>query len=380
MLHVIDALGVGGGAEHSLAAILPLLDERGIDSSIAVTIPRVGGLQEMLSRQEYPITVLRGRTLVGRALSLRRLAQDTAPDVVHSTLYYSCLTARLALIGSRTPLLNSRVSTSYHPSRTTDDATSPWKLRLIRWFDRITARRLVDHFHVVTGEVRTETVDTLAIPEERTTVIPRGRSVRQLGEFSSARRKSTRESLGVGPETKVVLNVGRQDHAKDHVTLAYAFARVRETHPEALLLLAGREGDGSDALRASLAELDLGNSVRLLGHRDDVADLYVAADVMAFPSLYEGAAGAVIEAMALRLPVVGSEAVEEVLQNGALGPVVKRGDVDGLAREVTALLDDPTRREQLAEPAHNEFTLRYDIDSVADLTADLYRSLRKIQR
>lgn len=375
VLHVIDSLGVGGGAEHSLAAMLPLLDDRGVESSIAVLTPRSGGLQEELSGRGYPFTVLEGQSLVGQARSLRRLIRTTGPDLVHATLFYSCICARLANVSLPVPLLNSRVSTSYDSGRTVYNATSPWKLRVIRAADRTTASRLTDHFHAVTPAVAQETNSVLGVPPERITVIPRGRSVDALGTYSLPRRTETRGRLGLDRDSPVLLHVGRQDHAKDHVTLVRAFARVKNAFPDAVLVLAGRRGDASDRLDDELARLDLGDSLRDLGHRTDVADLYVAADLFVFPSLYEGAAGSLIEAMALQAPIVGSDAVADVLDDGRLGKVVARGDDAGFAAAVIELLSSPDRRRSLADAALQEFTDRYRIGSVADRTVALYANL-----
>lgn len=380
VLHVIDSLGVGGGAEHSLAAMLPLLDERDVESSLAVLIPRVGGLQQELNDRGYPLEVLGGRSWPGRVRALRRLIRTTKPDLVHVTLFYSSVTARLANAGMPVPLLNSRVSTSYDPARTTYNATSEWKLRVVRAIDRMTARSLTDHFHAVTPAVAEETTSVLGVPLDRITVIPRGRSVEALGTYSEPRRSETRRRLSLDPETPVLLHVGRQDHAKDHVTLVRAFARVNEAYPDSVLLLAGREGDASVRLNHELARLDLGDSVRLLGHRTDVADLYVAADLFLFPSLYEGAAGSLLEAMALEVPIVGSNAVADVLDDGRLGEVAAVGDVSGLAAAVVRLLDSPSRRRSLAEAALTEFTDRYRINAVADQTVQLYTGLISASR
>ena len=159
------------------------------------------------------------------------------------------------------------------------------------------------------------------------------------------------------------------------MTLVQGFSRVLEEYPDACLLMAGREGDATGRLSSAVAELGLGDSLHLLGHRDDVTDLYVAADILVFPSLYEGAAGAVLEAMALRLPVVGSETVADVLDGGKLGEIVPRSDPDALAAAVIRLLRDPARRNDLAEAARRKFDRHHKIETVADRTSDLYRSL-----
>ena len=90
--------------------------------------------------------------------------------------------------------------------------------------------------------------------------------------------------------------------------------------------------------------------MRLLGHRSDIGDLHAASDVFAFPSLYEGMPGAVLEAMALGVPVVGSDApaiVEILGTDGEFGVVVPRGDVAALGQALDELLWDGERRARL---------------------------------
>lgn len=375
VLHVIDSLGVGGGAEHSLANLLPLLRDRGVTSLVSTIRPRIGGLQARLDDEGYAVEVLPANDWPRRVAALRRRVRDEQPDLVHATLYNSCLISRLALPGTGVPSVDSLVSTSYDPARIEGIRAAGWKLRAARWADVITIRS-VDAVHAVNGAVAEEARSVLHVPDRKITVIPRGRDRKGLGVWSAERRSATRRRLGL-QDQPVVLNVGRQDHPKAQADLVRAFARVLHEVPTAVLLVAGREGDATDHLSASIKEADAGDHIRLLGHRDDVADLYVASDLLAFPSLYEGAAGSIIEAMALRCPVVGSDAaaVAEVLDHGRLGPVVRRGDVVGLADAVTRLIQDPDRRRELCDLGEAEFEHRYRIEAVADATVSLYHRL-----
>lgn len=376
VLHVIDSLGVGGGAEHSLANLLPLLQERGVSSSIATIRPREGGLQERLTDEGYPVEVVPASNWPGRVAALRRRVRRERPDLVHATLYNSCLVTRLALMGTGVPSIDTLASTSYDPARTEGIGAARWKLTAVRWADRVTIRR-TSTVHAVNQSVADEAIGVLHVRPERITIVPRGRNVRGLGEWSAERREVTRRRLGLDDSTPVVLNVGRQDHPKAQADLVRSFAKVRREAPDAVLLIAGREGDASEALGTAIADVAAGDAIRLLGHRDDVADLYVAADLFAFPSLYEGAAGSIVEAMALRCPVVGSDAsaVAEVLGSGRLGRVVHRGDIDGLAEAIVALLADPQQRAILADSGAEEFQHRYRIEAVADATVAMYESV-----
>lgn len=375
VLHVIDALGVGGGAEHSLVAMLPKLRERGIDSSVATLIPRKGGLGDRLRQEGFPVEVLTRPSWPGRVTALRSHTRRVAPDLVHSTLFNANLVARAAGIGSRIPLLNSLVNTSYDPVRLSMVDIVPWKLEAMRTLDGFTARHMVEHFHALTTAVKTETTGMLGVAPQRVTVIPRGRSHSEMGAVTSQRRDETRDRLGLGRDERVILNVGRQDAQKAQADLIRAFTDVLTSHPTAVLLIAGREGDASHEVGLALKEADAGESIQLLGHRADVFDLYVAADAFVFPSRYEGLGCSLLEAMALGTPIIGSDAaaIAEVLQYGRLGEVVPRGDIGSLSDAMCRLLEEPDQGSELATRAACAFDELYDLDKVADRTAELYR-------
>jgi glycosyltransferase involved in cell wall biosynthesis len=147
--------------------------------------------------------------------------------------------------------------------------------------------------------------------------------------------------------------------------------------PQALLVIAGREGDASDAVHRASARSPYPDRVRLLGHRTDVAELLSGADLFAFPSLYEGLGGALLEAMALSCPIVGSNApaIAEVLGSGAYGRVVERSDVGALSAALLALLGAEEERGRLARAARQRFEERYELERVVDQTLAMYETL-----
>jgi glycosyltransferase involved in cell wall biosynthesis len=377
VLHVINALGMGGGAEHSLATMLPRLRDRGVHSSVVCMIPREGGLQASLREQGFQVDVLPARTWGGRVRAMRRAIRAASPDLIHATLLTSCLVTRAAAVGLGVPQVNSLVNTTYDPVRTTQLGIRRWKLGLLRIADGVSARRLADHFHAISHAVRQEAVEVLGIDPKRVTVIPRGRSAESLGERSAERRRAARQRLGLGEDVPVLLNVGRQDHQKAQDQLIRAFARLRSERPDAVLLIAGREGAATPGIRRALEETGVGDAVRLLGHRSDVADLYVASDVFVFPSLFEGLGCSLIEAMALATPIIGSdaEAVSEVLGGGEYGILVPRGDDAGLALAMARLLADPQLRQDLARRGHERYREVYDLERVTDSMLEMYRAV-----
>ncbi|MFQ5557646.1 MAG: glycosyltransferase, partial [Acidimicrobiales bacterium] len=113
VLHVIDSLDQGG-AETSLTELLPALVAEGLDI-VLVTLRDGGVSADELAAAGVRTARIHDTGRIGRARELRRLIRSIRPDLVHATLYESDLASRLALLGTRTPLVTSLVSTPYGP-------------------------------------------------------------------------------------------------------------------------------------------------------------------------------------------------------------------------------------------------------------------------
>lgn len=148
-----------------------------------------------------------------------------------------------------------------------------------------------------------------------------------------------------GLDGPFVLFVGTMEPRKGLDILVEAHRIVRTSHPDVSLVVAGPSGWGEEITGAS--------GVHLLGHVDDdtLDALYRRAQLCALPSRYEGFGLPALEAMSRGCPVVVSDIppLVEVTDDAALHLPV--GDVDGWARVIAELLDDPTRRADLGAQA-----------------------------
>lgn len=374
-LHVIDALGIGGGAEHSLATMLPALRASGVQSSVVCLNRRDGGLQARLESEGFEIAVLASSHGTRQIAELRRIIRSLRPHVVHASMARSCLVSRLAAVGSGRPLINTVVSVYHDPARETLQQRSRWKGSLVRRIESATDAVARPYYHALSGAIAQELSTHQHVRPERIFTIPRARSAATLGKRSDGRRSTVRARLSVDDNAPIVLNVGRLDWAKGQTDLVRGFAAVCGAVPNALLLLAGYSGNAGAAVEAEVNASPVRDQIRILGHRTDVADLMCAADVMAFPSYYEGLPNTLIEAMALELPIAGSDApaVREILGDGEYGPIFRRGDPAGLANEVIRLLRDRVAADQYAAKALQEFRREYELSVVVDRMIVMYK-------
>jgi glycosyltransferase involved in cell wall biosynthesis len=115
--------------------------------------------------------------------------------------------------------------------------------------------------------------------------------------------------------------------------------------------------------------------VRFLGHRRDVPEILAAADVFAFPSLWEGLGCSVLEAMALGLPIVASdlEPIREVVEDGRCAVLVPPRTPGALASAISSLLDDRPRAEDLGREGREIFRRRFTLERSTQRMVELCR-------
>lgn len=372
VLYVINGLGTGG-AERSLAEMLPMLVERGVEPTVVCLYRRQEGVERSVIDAGIPVRFIDGTSLPMRVAQLRRLLKQHRPDLVHTTIFESDLVGRLACAGTGIPVLTSLVNTSYDPVRLQDPNVNARRLRAVQLLDGWTARHLTAHFHAITHAVKDSAVRDLGIPAEAVTVVERGRDAGRLGAPSPDRRARSRLRLGLEPAADVVVAAGRQEYQKGHRYLFEALPALQGEHPRLVVLMAGRTGHSTPELTRLHAELPAPERVRFLGHRDDLPDVLAAADVFVFPSLYEGLGGVVIEAMALGLPIVASDlpTLREVLgpDTAEFAPVASPYD---LAHSIDTLLNDSERRTRYGQDSATRFTEMFNLPRSADRVVSLY--------
>ena len=114
-------------------------------------------------------------------------------------------------------------------------------------------------------------------------------------KYNATLRKKKRKELGIKDDTLVIGHLGRFVAQKNHTFLIDIFNEIHKKNNNSILLLAG-QGPLEEEIKNKVKDLNLEDSVKFLGQRNDANELYQAFDVFLLPSLYEG------------LPVVGVEA------------------------------------------------------------------------
>jgi glycosyltransferase involved in cell wall biosynthesis len=212
-----------------------------------------------------------------------------------------------------------------------------------------------------------------AFPIERIAVVPNG--IEHAAPASDDARSRARDALGIEPGMFVVLFAGRLAEQKFPELAIDAFVELPHSAQRRDVLLIAGDGPLATNLAARCAHL--GTSVRLLGYRRDMGDLYAAADAFLMTSRYEAMPLAPIEAMSQGVPVVTTpwEGAEEIVRDGEGGFVTASFDKRELATALALLRDVPAYRRTLSERAAALARSSYDVGLTVARHRDLYASL-----
>ena len=157
--------------------------------------------------------------------------------------------------------------------------------------------------------------------------------------------------------TKTVVQSGRLVDFKNQLMLIRAFVKVHEKHPDYDLKIYGGDSfDGTkELLEALIAEKHAESFVTLMGASDELEKVLNDAAVYAFSSDWEGLPNALLEAMALGLPIVATDCPcggpRTVMQDGYNGLLVPVKDEDAMAAGICRLIENPEEAERLGENA-----------------------------
>lgn len=361
VMHVMQV----AGAEVLVAETIHRLGPR-IDP-IIFCLDDVGALGERLKTQGVPVVAYHRHAGMDLGVS-RRMARDMRThrtEVLHAHQYtpffYSAIAARLCRP-------RPRVIFTEH-GRHYPDVVSNRRRLANRWL----LARLADRVNAVCDFSARSLAEKDGFRRDRIEVIPNGIDVPKYEAVSDV--AAARCRLGLDPTRRYVACVARLHPVKDHRTLLHAFAQVAATRPDTDLLLVG-DGVLRPDLEALVNTLGLGQRVRFLGVRDDVADILQVVDVFALTSVSEAASITLLEAMGAGQPVVVTAVGgnPEIVRNGVDGLLAPRGDAGAVAAALLRVLNDVPYARQLGASGAARVREHYLLDRTVERYYALYAS------
>jgi glycosyltransferase involved in cell wall biosynthesis len=304
----------------------------------------------------------RGRLNPTSLLDVLRTSRRTDADILHLHGYKACTLGRIAgvLLGIPVILHEHGVFSSV-----------PLHQRVADWLLAPFGEKMI----AVSEAVAEFCVERRSIDPEQIEVISNSIPLENFRNVSGQATKEAAEELGVDLAAPIIGTVGRLDEIKGVQYLLDAIPKIQAEIPDVQVLIVG---DGT--LRAELEEkaerLGVASNVVFTGERRDVPRLYELMDVKIISSIREGGPLTLFEAMAAGTSVVTTPVgvVEEVIENGKNGLLVRPRAPKEISETVVCLLENDERRREIARKAQ-ERVRDCDVRATMRRIEEIYREV-----
>lgn len=325
-------------------------------------------LRHDLTRRFGPWGDLRNGARLFSAFRCERL------QIVHTHHIKVGLVGRVVAAAARTPIVVHTLHGLVFSLAT------PWPARLFHAAGERLANRWTDAVLYQCHEDARTLLASHAVAAEKLVWIGNGvdRERFHAAAVSDAERQQVRRELGVAPDEVLFLCASRLVREKGIVELVAGAVEARRQDRRVRLALAGFVDTGrSDAIDASLLAAARRDGVLVLGHRDDMPQLYAACDSVVLASWREGLPRTLLEGAAMARPLLGAEVrgIREVVRPGENGLLVAERSAAGLAEGMLRLARDPDLRERCGSHNAEEAREKYDVRQVVARVTAVYDRL-----
>lgn len=374
----VMASGAGGGAQVSVQSLVSRLDRDRFD--VEVISLSDGPAVRRLRAAGVTVHVIDDADDGAALDAVVELFRDRPPQIVHNHMYRAeVIGTRAALAVAELGMPRPYVVSTIHSSRIRSNEDRALLRRLTPSMDRLIAVSRAIIAKLVAEGRTSAPVD----------LVYNGVDLQKY-DFTDA-CCTLPEEYGFPEGTPLVGVVARLEAEKGHRTLLEAWPLVLERVPHARLLIIG-EGSQRATLEAQAEELDLlgqrcsadrcvgtrrarpDAKVLFTGLRDDVPAVTAALDVSVLPSYREAQGLALLEAMALRRPVVATAVggVPEMIDDGVTGLLVPPHDPLALGGAIARLLTDHPLADMVARAGHDFVHANFSLDEMVRKISLIY--------
>jgi glycosyltransferase involved in cell wall biosynthesis len=364
ILYVINQLH-SGGAEQQMVALCEGVRRRGHHVEVASIYDRLD-LRNRLDAVQTPITVVHKYakldiTVIWR---IRHLIQEKKPDLVHAYLPASCLFVGLTKwLGITAPVLQSE--------RSINNWRSPWRL----WLDNVVRNR-VANITCNADAIKRYLSAEEGVDPQKTTLIYNGLVKERRTRPEQQAIDAARCKVNLPDGASIVIAVANFVREKQFPVLLRSFAQAKEQVGGLFLVLVGK-GPLEGEIRKDITELGLTDSVRIVSDCVNPLPLLCIANTAVSTSSIEGCSNSILEAMAMGLPVVASNAggnAELVTHElgGFVGPI---GNSKVFADSLVRLAQDPILVQRMGHYNRKKIEREFTDDIMVDRTLALYECI-----
>jgi len=364
ILHIINSLQPGGGAQQLLGDLLPAL----VKNNVKI----------------YVVTLYRCRdSLIERRLSNNNIYIDSIDSKIkYNPLAYFHLKNVIKTKGNFDIIHAHLFPSLYYVSLLASNNNIPLVYTEHNTFNR---RRKYKLFKIVENKIYSRYNKILCISNatanslkkwvprvsNKIEIVYNGRNFKN---FKIA-KPLKRSKIGIPNDVPLVISVSSLTAQKDHYTLIKAIKKLPAVH----LMIVG-EGELKSRLIRFVTELGIKDRIYFLGYRGDVPQLMKTADIFVQSSHWEGFGMTVIESMACGVPVIGTDVpgLNEVIIDGISGILIPPKNENALVSAISLVLNDKTIYNKLQKGGLKR-AKDFSIETMAGKIIRIYKKILKNQ-
>lgn len=357
-----------GGAETYLASVSQLLKERGI--KVVVITRRYPGLsrfEKIAGIPVYRMPIPGPKAVASQVftISVMQAIRTLRPNILHAhDLYSPTTTAVVGKLFYGTPIV-----VTLHGGGEMNEINYLKQKKLFGNLRFELFKKVVDCFIAISHQLETALTEN-EIPQSQQILIQNGVDAARFSPIPFDQKRKLRNELGFS-DGPVAVYTGRLAPEKHIDQLLRVWPQVQDEIPDAQLVIVG-SGTEEDALKKMASQ-----GIRFIGKVSNVVDYLRASDLFVLPSEREGLSVAILEAMAVGLPVLATDVGgnPELIDHHKNGWLVPFGDSQALSAALVALLGNSQRRDEFGKQARETVKIDYALSRNADRLVELYKKL-----
>lgn len=253
--------------------------------------------------------------------------------------------------------------------------TDPWRKWYHALLDFLTSG--LSDLYISNSEAgRVATHERERIPLDKIVTVPNGIDVSRFPGKQSQMRSHYRKKFKISPKAPVLGIVANLREQKGHKTIVDAFPRLQKRFPTLRCLFIGEDLLNGEILRYVRTK-NLEDSIFLTGSRQDIPEMLSMLDVFVLPSSWEGFPKSILEAMAMKKPVIASAVggIPEVVIPHETGLLIPPQDPQAFAEAVISVLEDPEKAIAMGNAGYERVCRHFSIENVVSQTETIYEQL-----
>ena len=354
------AKNIGQGNGASLSALDVLISLGKIDPHMALIYLYKNNIPKELDGKKvlYSQSFVSPRSIDGTSrLNLKKLSNFIVKPFLINNL--KNLSPRMSLVNSMgSHSLWKPIKEKYNWSGTLIVRESPDLYKSSSIESILNRFNYYDYFIFVSDLVRKKWLKFSEIDSTKSFYIPNCVWEKRVGEISQNSKSNVKKKLFGNDDQFIAICTGEVKYRKGQDLIIENLKLICDLIPNFKLLILGRQNQAFiKELKRVLKNMDLEKRVEFILHQPNAIEYIYAADVLLQPSRSEALPRTILEAMALKTPIVASDVdgIPELVDNNGSAILFPLSNIDKMIEGINTIYSNPSFRNQITENAHKRY-------------------------